>query len=136
MTVQIKKGVSLANISMTPLIDMVFLLLIFFLVSTRFDEEERSLDIRLPEASEAVPLTVMPQELIVNINSEGKYFIYGQEYPLESLQAVLSGAWEANPTGASVIIRGDRRCPFGRVVSLANLCKRLDIQYNAMVVDE
>lgn len=136
MTVQIKKDESMKNISMTSLIDMVFLLLIFFLVSTRFDEEERLLDIHLPEASEAAPLIASPRELIVNINREGRYFIYGQEYPLEGLRTVLEGAWDTNPTGASVIIRGDRRCPFGRVVSAANLCKHLGIPYSAMTVEE
>ena len=43
----------MASLSLTPLIDVVFLLLIFFLVATRFAEEERELDVLLPQASEA-----------------------------------------------------------------------------------
>ena len=136
MTVKIRKGDSLESISMTSLIDVVFLLLIFFLISTRFDEEERLLDIHLPEASQAEPLIAAPKELIVNINQKGVYYIYGKEYPREGLEAVLTDAWDANPTGASVIIRGDRECPFGRVVFAANLCKRLGIQYSAMTQEE
>ncbi|MDO4549883.1 MAG: biopolymer transporter ExbD [Planctomycetia bacterium] len=136
MTVKFNKSVSLANMSLTPLIDVVFLLLIFFLISTRFDDEERLLDILLPQASEAVPLIAAPQELIVNINRQGAFYVHGKEYGLSGLEMVLSEAWGANPTGASVIIRGDRACPFGQVVAVANLCKKLGIQYSTMTQDE
>ena len=53
MAVKIKQGRALAALSMTPLIDVVFLLLIFFLVATRFEQEDRELDVVLPSASEA-----------------------------------------------------------------------------------
>ncbi len=136
MAVNIKKGTSLESMSMTPLIDVVFLLLIFFLVSTRFEEEERMMDIHLPEASEAVPLVAAPQELIVNVDREGRYFVYGKECPLETLEGVLTEAWNANPTGASVMIRGDKASPFGRVMTAANLCKKIGLQYNTIARDE
>lgn len=136
MAVNIKKGTSLESMSMTPLIDVVFLLLIFFLVSTRFDEEERMLDIHLPEASEAVPLVAAPQELVVNVDREGRYIIYGKEYPPEALESVLTEAWDANPTGASVLIRGDRASPFGRVMTAANLCRKIGINYSTMAREE
>ena len=53
MAVNIDKGRALDSINMTPVIDMVFLLLIFFLVASQFAEEERSLEVVLPSASEA-----------------------------------------------------------------------------------
>ena len=53
MAVKIDKGSALDSLSLTPLIDIVFLLLIFFLVATKFAEEERELAVMLPEASEA-----------------------------------------------------------------------------------
>ena len=58
MAVKIRKGSALASLSITPLVDVVFLLLIFFLVATKFDEEDHALDIQLPEASEAVPMPI------------------------------------------------------------------------------
>ena len=48
MPVTIKKGTALSSLSMTPLIDIVFLLLIFFLVTTRFSEEDHELEVMLP----------------------------------------------------------------------------------------
>ena len=58
MAVRIDKGSALDSLSLTPLIDIVFLLLIFFLVATKFAEEERELAVMLPEASEAQPLSI------------------------------------------------------------------------------
>ena len=52
MAVRIRKSSVLQSLSLTPLIDVVFLLLVFFLVATRFAEEDRQLDVKLPTASE------------------------------------------------------------------------------------
>ena len=74
MAVQLDKGTSLFSLSLTPLVDVVFLLLIFFLVATEFArEEERQMDLLLPEASEAQPLTTRPREMFVNVDDEGRY---------------------------------------------------------------
>ena len=56
MAIKLKQGRALGSLSLTPLIDVVFLLLIFFLVATRFAQEDRELDVELPSASEAKPL--------------------------------------------------------------------------------
>ena len=61
MAVKIRKSMLLQSLSLTPLIDVVFLLLIFFLVATRFAEEERSLEVKLPTASESKPMTFKPK---------------------------------------------------------------------------
>ena len=52
MSVQIKRTSAISSLSITPLIDVVFLLLIFFLVSSRFSEEERELDLNLPSVKQ------------------------------------------------------------------------------------
>ena len=73
MAVHIKKSSALGALNITPLIDIVFLLLIFFLVTSRFEQEEQSLAIEPPQASEAVPLTAKPQQLFISIDPTGKY---------------------------------------------------------------
>ena len=55
---------------LTPVIDGVFLLLIFFLVATEYHQEERELEVVLPEVTQAQPLA-MSKELIVNITKAG-----------------------------------------------------------------
>lgn len=128
MAVKIDKGTALGSLSLTPLIDVVFLLLIFFLVSTRFAEEERELDVLLPQASEAQPLVSQPKELFINIDKDGRYYVTGKILSLEQLNPVLKAAWVNNPGRASVIIRADKRCNFGSVVAVMNACNKANIR--------
>jgi biopolymer transport protein ExbD len=127
MSVKIDKGQALSNLSMTPLIDVVFLLLIFFLVATRFAEEERELDVLLPEASAAQPLVVQPREMFINIDQEGRYYVTGKILGIDELAQVLKAAWTNNPGRQSVIIRADRRCQWEFVVAAMNACNEARI---------
>ncbi len=128
MATKFKTGSALSQLSLTPLIDIVFLLLIFFLVATRFAEEEREMDVLLPEASEAQPLTRKPRELFININHEGRYFVGGKIVTLEELQPLLQAAYVNNPGRASVVIRADRHCRWEYVVAAMNACNRAKIR--------
>jgi len=127
MAVRIKKGTALGSLSLTPLIDVVFLLLIFFLVATRFAQEDRELDVPLPDASEAKPLTVAPKEIFVNIDKDGRYFVDGQVLEPVELEDILLRAATNNPVNQSVVIRADKRVAFDYVVQAINLCKKAGI---------
>ncbi|MDY0165175.1 MAG: biopolymer transporter ExbD [Thermoguttaceae bacterium] len=127
-TTKIKTGSALSQLGLTPLIDIVFLLLIFFLVATRFAEEEREMDVLLPEASEAQPLTSKPRELFINIDHEGRYYVTGKIVTLDELQPILNAAYVNSPGRASVVIRADRRCRWDYVVSAMNACNRAKIR--------
>ena len=128
MAVKIDKGEALANLSLTPLIDIVFLLLIFFLVATRFAEEERELDVVLPDASEARPLTSKPRELFVNIDKDGRYYVTAKVVNLPQLQKILEAAYVNNPGRASVVIRADKRSRLEYTVAVINACKKAKIR--------
>ncbi len=136
MAVKIQKGNALASLSITPLIDVVFLLLIFFLVATKFDEEESALDIQLPQATESTPIWSLPQSLIININRKGEYFVSGKNISSEELKTLLQTSWENPKADSSVIIRGDERAPFGSVVEAANLCQELKLNYSTVTREE
>jgi biopolymer transport protein ExbD len=128
MTVKIDKGQALGALSITPLIDIVFLLLIFFLVATRFAEEDRELDVLLPSASEAKPLTVRPREIFVNIDQDGNYFVGGgKPKTLDEVYEILRRAGRDNPGNQSVVIRADKRVPLNYAVEVMNLCNRSGI---------
>ncbi len=128
MAVTINKGSALDSLSLTPLIDVVFLLLIFFLVATKFAEEEREMNVRLPEASEAMPLTSKPRELFVNIGANGRYFVSAKTVTLDELEPILQRAEVNNPGRASVIVRADERCPWKYVVAVMNACQKAKIR--------
>ena len=128
MAVELEKTNSLFSLTLTPLIDVVFLLLVFFLVATEFAEQEREIRVQLPEASEAQPLTRKPRELFVNIDARGRYFVSGQALTLDELDSSLKMAWVNNPGRASVVIRADKRCPWQYVVAAINSCLKANIR--------
>jgi biopolymer transport protein ExbD len=121
--------------NMMPLIDVVFLLLIFFLVATRFDQEERQLPVVLPEVAEAQPLAMTP-ELIVNITRDGKYVVAQKEYREKQLAALLQQTRRNNPH-QSVLIRGDGRAAWKYGVRVMGLCNKAKIEnYRVAVLQE
>src|SRR5262245_23884156 len=93
--------------NMMPLIDVVFLLLIFFLMWSRFEKEERELPVTLPEVSQAQPLA-MTQDLVINITQEGKFVVAQKLYSDAQLKALLEQTHQNNPQ-QTVLIRGDRQ---------------------------
>ena len=136
MAVNIKKGTALGALSLTPLIDIVFLLLIFFLVATRFSEENYDMDIELPAASEARPLIVQPKEIFINIDKDGNVFSGGQQYDLVRLEAMLVRADNANPVNQSVILRADKRTELDAVVQVINVCNRAGVSHSLTTANE
>lgn len=128
MAVQLKKGHATSYLNLTPLIDVVFLLLVFFLVATRMAEEDRQLEVLLPAASEAMPMTVVPTQLIVNVDQEGNYFVDNTRLDADELQRVFERSAVNNPLQQSVNIRADKRVEFDHVVQVLNLCKKYGIE--------
>lgn len=128
MTVKINKGSALGALSLTPLIDVVFLLLIFFLVASKFEEQERELNVLLPQASEARPLVSKPREMFVNVDQQGTYYVDGRRLGQAELLAAMQQAWTNNPGRQAVIIRADKRCDWEYVVAVMNLCNKAHIR--------
>ena len=95
------------SIELTPMIDMVFLLLIFFLVATTFHQTEREMKIALPFAASSGPITASLQEIIINVDSDGGAIVSGRRMELPDLQRLIEQAVGANPD-QKVTIRGDR----------------------------
>jgi biopolymer transport protein ExbD len=125
------------SIELTPIIDMVFLLLIFFLVATTFHQAEREMQIALPAASSAGPISAMLREIIVNVDAEGRVIVGGRRIEHEDLRAMISQAVEANPE-QKVTVRGDRSTAYANVVTVLDICKGSGIYepYLDTVLDE
>ena len=118
------------------MIDIVFLLLIFFLVTSRFSEEEQQLDVELPTASEALPASIQPDEIVINIDAQGRYYIDGQFRPVEQIEPILRRAQVNNPLTQTVVIRADKRADWDHVLTVFNLCKKVGItEYTATTDD-
>ncbi len=128
MPVEIKKGVSGTTLSLTPLIDVVFLLLIFFLVATRFEQEERDMDVNLPQASAAEPTIFPGKEIFVTVTPGGEIYVEGQQYSATSLETKLKSLYEDNPGKQRVTIRADEESRTAHLVTVMNACNRASIR--------
>ena len=136
MAVKLRRPSAASVISMTPLIDVVFLLLIFFLVTSRFADDEqmsqmspveRELEISLPDSSEAVPLTNEQKTMFVTVTEDGRYFLDGEALTGDQLESKLDAARTNNPLQTSVVVRGDENARNKHLVVVWDICKRLDI---------
>jgi biopolymer transport protein ExbD len=139
MAVKINRGHALYffSLSLTPLIDVLFLLNVFFLVTARLDEEEREIDVLLPAASAAQPLTVELKGLFINVDQHGAYFVEGRGMTRSEVEKVLRQAVADNPVNHSIVIRADRRVPFDFVVAIMDLCNRTGARnYSVAALDE
>ena len=128
MAVSLSKSSALSSLSLTPLIDVVFLLLIFFLVTTRFAEEDPELDIELPSANESRAMTQEPSTVFVNVDDAGGMFVKGQRVDKNELELVLRRAVLNNPVGQPVVIRADRRVSLELVVPIMDICNKVGVE--------
>ena len=115
--------------NLTPIIDVVFLLLIFFLVATRFVQEERELEAQLPEVVAARPLASGFRQIIVNVTDKGQYTIEGNIYNEKQLESLLHQENLKNPDMQTVQIRADERGIFKYPVKVMGICQREKIKF-------
>ncbi len=107
------------QINMGPLIDLVFLLLIFFVVTTSF-VKETGIDVQRPTAS-----TAMPKEkgnILIGVDSTGRIFLEKKQIDVRSVRAHIERCLAENPEG-SVVIVADKASQTGLVIKVMDQCK-------------
>ncbi len=114
------------SLDLTPMIDVVFLLIIFFMVATSFSEMERDIELELPEVASAAAMTSAPKQRVVSVQAEGQIRLDGDEVSLTELTQRLSAAHSEYPE-LSVVIRGDGACAFQHVAASLAACKEAHI---------
>lgn len=111
-----------AEVSMSPLIDCVFLLLIFFLVSTMTKKEDRDIDITLPQSNSAEKLLPSDDEIVIGVNAEGNLFLNGAQTSIMRLHVDLREIALHSPE-QYVRLDSDAATPLHRVVEILDLCQ-------------
>ncbi len=106
------------GLNLTPLIDIVFLLLVFFLLTTHFIEED-GIGVRLPSAASVTQRD--RNEVAVAITRQGDLFVEGERLHLDALAGKLRGVIKNDTT---VVIRGDRDVPLQTAVSVMETAKK------------
>jgi biopolymer transport protein ExbD len=114
-------------INLTPMLDMTFNLLLFFLAATTFAKEEVALDLRLPEARSGQQASGAALQLIINVFANGRLSVEGREVTFEALRQKLEAASQRNRDQA-VIIRGDRQAQFGVGLQVLDACRLAKIK--------
>jgi len=103
---------------LTPLVDVVFQLIIFFMVSTVFVEFTQQMDIETPEVEGSLAQDQI-KRLTIEITVDEKIFLDGKELVLENIPQHLAG--QSNTR--SVLIRADKRLPYGVVMQVMQICR-------------
>lgn len=115
------------DINITPLIDVVFLLLIFFMVSTTF-QREAELSIELPEASAKTEET-RTERIEVAIDASGRYFVNGRQL-VNKQRGTIRQALEKAADGRSelpVVISADANTPHQSVIAVMDAARQLGL---------
>ena len=119
MLVFAKRPPTRVNIHLTALIDMVFLLLIYFLLTSNFISRE-GIDVQLPRVDSQ--FAEVEERIVVKVDKDGRFLLEEREIPgprlLRALQFRLQGG-----TGA-VIINADKRVVYDRVVEAMDIAKK------------
>ncbi len=115
------------SIPLTPLIDVVFLLLIFFLVATTFLEEEKDLAVSLPQSTEGLGREARARPATINIRADSTLTWSGKTVSFEELEGILV-RWAGRRLAAGVVLRGDRKTPHEAIVKVLSICRRAGVK--------
>ena len=117
------------EINITPLIDIVFLLIIFSMIVSQFTKVEVE-ELSLPEAEKGQPRKETPlSRLIVNVRKDGTIVVAGRSHSVASLgQLVAARARETAAGDVSVLIRGDRAAPWKDIAQIMQACAARNVR--------
>lgn len=108
------------RIDLTPMVDVVFLLLIFFMISTTFVESP-GISIKLPEAS-SQPVDREPKEIKVYLSKEGDIYHLDREISLDDFKQLL-GKHQSEAELTTILLLADQESRHGKVVTLMDLAR-------------
>ena len=112
---------------LTPMIDCVFLLLLFFIVTTSFTEESNLFKVEMPKAEKA-QVVALDNTVQVVIDKSGKMAVGKQIVNDEQLWALLSERYEKEAQDKPVlVVRGDKGCPYEKAVLVMDIAQELGI---------
>jgi biopolymer transport protein ExbD len=115
------------SLNLTPMIDIVFLLIIFFMVGTKFSELERKIGLQVPEVTDHGALTAAPERKVINVYRDGRIELDQQLVSLEVLRDTLARA-RSQYADLGVLVRGDGNGPYKNVATVLNTCTQAGVR--------
>jgi biopolymer transport protein ExbD len=116
------------RVDITPLIDVVFLMLIFFMVSTTFDKQTQ-LKVDLPEAASTETSAAEEQRIDITIDAQGQFYVNERElvrHDAETLRRSLQAIADDRPD-LPVIVSGDRNAPLQSMMTVLDVAAQLGL---------
>ena len=120
-------GADKGGFQMAPMVDVMFLLLIFFMVSSIYYQREKKLEIQLPHAESGAPTQRVIGELIINVDKDGAYYVNSYKRDIKGVEEILDSIASTSGESRPIIIRGDGDTPHRYVVRVFDTCQRLGI---------
>ena len=113
------------SIDLTPMIDAIFILLIFFMVSTTFSKS--GIKINLPKTQNTTQIITKKPPLEIYINAKGKYFYEKRNYTIAELKKIVSTKKSTYQNDLFIVINPDKNSKTQDLLRALDLCKSLDI---------
>lgn len=120
-----KKEEEVFGFDMTPMIDVVFLLLIFFMVSTVFVDFSRRMNISLPTSKTSIE-DKTPQDLVIELTLDKRIFMNGEKVTHDIFEREITKISRDTPLNA--IIKADKLLPYGEVIMVMGLLQAAKVQ--------
>jgi len=120
-------------INIPALLDVIFILLIFFMATTTFKQEELDINVNLPESSANKSLSAATRLIIINIRAADRpkddplYLVSSKRMTLKELRVEVAKAVQMDPE-QKVLVRGDRRALHGDVAAAVTACSEVGIK--------
>jgi len=119
-------------LQLTSMTDMIFLLLIFFIVTTTFKKLESKLDVKVPKAKGVTE--IKHKEVVIEIGRNAKLALNGNLTNLKELEKKLYNIYIKNPSQL-IVIKADRLVRYERVVKIMGLCKSSNLENLGMAAE-
>jgi biopolymer transport protein ExbD len=114
------------GIQLAPLVDVLLLLLIFFLLTWNAARNENELDVKVPQASAAKEKSAPPGDVVVNVKADGNLVVNRRTMTSAELKELLKGLADLYSEQA-VVIRGDEAGAYKNIISVLNICTEAGI---------
>jgi len=122
------------QLALTSMLDVIFLLLCFFVTVSVFSQWESEISIKLPSATTAEEPDRLPGEIVLNLAKDGKVSVNGKVLELHDLQTRLAHVSKFYP-GQPVIIRADKEVRYETLVGVIDTCRAADVWNFSLATD-
>jgi biopolymer transport protein ExbD len=130
-----REGPHVLGFQIAPMVDILLVLLCFFIVTWSFARKEMELDVKVPVAESAHESTSVMNQTVLNVRNDGVVIWNRKEIALQDLLTKLKRLAELTPDYA-IILRGDRDAAYKHIVAVLDICRAANIWNVAFATDK